>query len=244
MTDDLPMVHPVDDAAERMQRVVSSLPASRAPTARQLLLLDAGLQEQSLEQSEHARGVFTGDRLAAREPKRYAVVCRLIAEGVLSQRQIASVTGTSRNLVAVIVRERQADIEPLRKRLAGDFFAVSKLCTERAMEILTDPSADIPLSQLAIMAGVSFDKGQLASGGPTSITGDAGAQPGSSSTEEYMVLLRRRRPAMGLEGEKNGAKGEVGAGAGAQAECTVGGDVVEQAKVVEVQVGPAEGVST
>jgi predicted HTH domain antitoxin len=175
----------------------------RPQTPTQLQLLDDSKEELVLQESEVARGVFSGERLCASDPERYKVIVTLLAEGRLSLRQIAKLTSTSRNLLAVIKRERQADIEPLRRKLAGDFYLIAELANERLIETLTDPAAQHSLAQLSIAAGTAFDKAQLASGGPTSITGTQ-VQPGAGDVDEYLVLARRSRIGVGVE--RNGVK--------------------------------------
>ena len=163
----------------------------KKPTSLQLDLMSDGQLELVREQGERARGIFTGARLRAQDPDRFKVVLELLADDRLSVRAIAKLTRTSRNLVAVIKRDEQAAIEPLKKKLAGDYFHISQLCNERMIEMLNDPEASFTLQQLAIAGGTAFDKAQLASGGPTSRHERTGSEPTHQDLLGYLADLQR-----------------------------------------------------
>jgi len=159
-------------------------------TSRQLVLFAEGEQEQVLQESERARGVFSGKALQQYNELKYAEILRLLADDRLSVRSIALLTGSSRNLISAIKRECQDAIEPYRKELAKGFYHITQLCAERIEEILTDPESTPRLSELGILMGVAFDKGQLASGGATSISGEVGEGPTHGDLADELLRLK------------------------------------------------------
>jgi transcriptional regulator with XRE-family HTH domain len=124
-----------------------------------------------LQSNERARGVFTAALLAERDPERFQQARELLAEGSLSQRQIARSLSMSRNSIAQIYRMmvQAGGIEPARKQLAAHNVAIARLSNERLEEILSDDGADVSAKDLSIIAAVATDKAQLLSGGPTAI---------------------------------------------------------------------------
>lgn len=124
---------------------------------------------------EH-EGEFTGDRLFAQKPEIYRGVVALLARGWGAQR-IADVLKVSKNTVkAVRTREGQT-IEDVKARLSGEGFDLAGDALEAAKmiveEVMSDPFKRRKLTvkdakDLAIVAGVAVQNGQLLSGAPTS----------------------------------------------------------------------------
>ncbi len=145
-----------------------------------------------LSKAEAQQGICTGDRLKHYDAPRYELVCQLLAEGSLSQRQVSRIAGVSRNLVAGIVKTQVSDIEPLKQRIAGQARNLAQLCIERATELVLDDDAKVGLRDLMIAAGVAADKSQLLAGQATSIQEFRPVDPGE---DEFEQALRKARPA-------------------------------------------------
>jgi len=124
---------------------------------------------------EH-EGEFTGDRLFAQKPEIYRGVVALLARGWGAQK-IADTLKVSKNTVkAVRTREGQT-IESVKARLSGEGFDLAGDALEAAKliveEVMSDPYKRRKLTvkdakDLAIVAGVAVQNGQLLSGAPTS----------------------------------------------------------------------------
>jgi len=162
-------------------------------TPEQMVLFTDQQVEITLEASERAAGVFSGEALRKSDPEKHRVIIELLADDSLSIRLIAKLTKASRNLVTAMRRDNQSEIEPLKKRMAGDFFMLSRLCTERAIKMLNDDTAQIRLGELAVASGINFDKGQLASGEPTSIHGDSKTERTAGDVIDELAAMKRRQ---------------------------------------------------
>ena len=189
---------------------------------------DALTEETKIEQ-EYAQGIYSGVQLKNSDPVIYELVCILLADGSMSQRQIAARTGTSRNLVSGINRQ-SPDIEPLKKQMASRARNLGQLCLERAEEIVTDPTSKVGLRDLAILAGVAIDKSQLLSGEATQRVETIDAASGADDFEAAFEALQQadavELPAMGLEPGEPADK--------RAADAAPGSEVKAAAEVVEV----------
>jgi AcrR family transcriptional regulator len=118
-------------------------------------------------------GLFTGARLEQIDPRRYAKVCELIAEGVLSRRQIADVTGTSPNTVRAIEESKIGSIDAVRARLAAMCSRIQGATLDRILEAVEDPDpANAPtLRDLSAILREVGARSDLLEGRPTSIVG-------------------------------------------------------------------------
>jgi len=179
-------------------------------------------------------GEFTGDRLFAQKPEIYRGVVALLARGWGAQK-IADTLNVSKNTVkAVRTREGQT-IEQVKARisgegfdLAGDALEAAKLIVE---QVMSDPYKRAKLTvrdakDLAIVAGVAVQNGQLLSGAPTSRVEVHELQtPEHDAFNNYLDSLKKTAAAidppkvidlppdppatsaMGLRGETLGQKG-------------------------------------
>jgi transcriptional regulator with XRE-family HTH domain len=157
----------------------------------QLELLPDTISDRMLVESEYHQGIYSGKHLRRSDPAKYELVCGLLADGSLSQRQISRLTGCSRNLVSAISRNAN-DIEPHKQRLAARARNLAQLCLERSEEIIQS-GCKLSLRDLAIMAGVAIDKSQLLSGEATQIVGNL--QPSGPTHEEFADYLSGLRQA-------------------------------------------------
>ena len=180
----------------------------------QLRLLPEEVTDDMLSKAEAQQGICTGDRLKHYDAPRYALVCTLLAEGSLSQRQVSRIAGVSRNLVAGMVKTQASDIEPLKAKLAGQLSTLHQLCVERATEMVLDDDAKISLKDLMVGAGVSAEKFLLMTGQATSITEFRPVDPGE---DEFEAALRKAKRVdavdvevieMGMAAEDSLTKGE------------------------------------
>ena len=188
------------------------------------------MTEDSKRAGEYKQGVYSGAQLKHSSPAMYQLICELLADGSLSQRQISERTGHSRNLISAISRQA-ADIEPLKQRIASRARNLAVLCLERAEEMIQGGDK-VTLRDLAILAGVAVDKSQLLSGEATSRIETIEA---ASSADEFARQFDRLQqadveelPAMGSRREEPAPKGAGllagGAAAADGADQAAGGD--------------------
>ena len=169
-------------------------------------------EETILVESERARGVFTAALLQAREPERYEQAAAMLAEGSLSQRDIARSLRMSRNSVAAVYKRELAAgrVEPARKQLAGGFALLAAKSQERLLEAIDDDEQRIPARDLAIIAAVAVDKHQLLSGSPTEIVEHRDG-PTVRNFDQWFETLPRAEvidAGNGIAGGNSGAKGD------------------------------------
>lgn len=182
------------------------------------LLSDAQLEELTdtdAQQREYSAGIYTGVQLRANNPDHYDLICELLADGSLSQRQIARLTGHSRCLVSAIARS--PDIRPLKKNIASRARNLAALCLERAEELIQS-GAKVTIRDLGILAGIALEKSQLLDGEATSRIETVASAPGF---DEFAEQVRRIRNAAGAScspapyddtgaaGEKSAAKEQL-----------------------------------
>jgi len=196
----------------------------------QLRLLPESVTDEMMSKTEAQHGICTGERLRSYDPARYELVCTLLAEGSLSQRQVSRISGISRNLVAGIVKSQASDIEPLKAKIAGQLSAFHQLCVERATEMVLDDDAKVTLRDLVIGAGVSAEKLLLMSGQATNIT----EFKAPDTEDEFTKAMRKAKRVdavdvdaveTGIGGESFPAKGSGSAAAGGADRAAAGGVV-------------------
>ena len=157
----------------------------------QLRLLPDEVTDVMLSKAEAQQGICTGDGLKCYDSARYELVCQLLAEGSLSQRQVSRIAGVSRNLVSGMVKSQVADIEPLKQRIAGQARNLAQLCIDRATEMVLDDRSKITLRDLMIAAGVAADKSLVLSGQASSIVEFRPHDPGEDEFEQALRTARR-----------------------------------------------------
>lgn len=182
----------------------------------QLALFD--IPPEALACSESAEvAEFTGELLRKSDPGRFGVIIDLLADGRLSQRQIADLTKTSRNTISAIAKRVQVhDIEPVKKRLAIKARNVSELAFDELERRLVECPEEIGARDLVIVGGTAADKSQVLSGHATQIHA---WQPAQADADIYEQLRRAdavdveardadEPPEMGLPPPRAGAKGD------------------------------------
>ncbi len=204
----------MSETVNSLQIALDALPGD------QLTLFPEGTVDAVLLENEYRQGVYSGKQLQASKPEMYRLICELLADGSVSQRQISKLTGHSRNLVSAIARTSQ-DIEPLKKRIADRARNLAAICLERAEEIVASGDK-VTLRDLSIMMGIALDKSQLLSGEATQRVESIESSSGASDFEDQFNALQRadveELPSMGLAGESLPAKGAGGGQAGGQAD--------------------------
>lgn len=194
------------------------------------------------EENESRKGgrEFTAARFFAWSPEKYREILSLRAEGVPIA-SIARMYHVSPGTVTAIERREQgtAVVGEAKQRALLHYSYLIRLSCERLEEILIDPEAKFPPQQLAVIIGVLQDKVQLLQGEPTARV----EVTGTPAVESYLGLLNQARhlmaERMGFGGDGAGQKGEAPAGgleAGGAGSAAAAGD---QARVIDVEVGPA-----
>lgn len=135
-----------------------------------LLFSDDAWNEDLITTSDAAKNFFTGELVEKNDPEKYLVIKNMLLEGTASQREIAKLCKCSRNTVRVVL-ERIAgeNLEPIRRKLASDNFAIAAMTNDRMKELLADDAAisRVNLRDLAVAGAVATDKAQLLSGEAT-----------------------------------------------------------------------------
>lgn len=125
-------------------------------------------EEEAYEILESANGghEFTGERLFARDPKRYGLCVRMIAEG-LATRQIARALSISVNTVEAVRRREKISVEAEKESILQTVRTVTRLCADRVMELAPTMVA----RDASIAFGIFAEKMQLLAGEATHIVG-------------------------------------------------------------------------
>jgi hypothetical protein len=105
---------------------------------------------------------YSGYRLHQRDPRRYAMACRMISEG-LSTSMISRALAISPHTVQAIRLREPVELE--KGRLSDLARSTSRLCLERLAELVPEMAP----RDLAIAAGICVEKAALLANEPTSI---------------------------------------------------------------------------
>ena len=124
---------------------------------------------------------FSGFRLHQRDPRKYALICRMLGEN-LSTSMIARACGVSPHTIEAVREREKISIDLERSRLLDRVRAASRLCVERLTELIPTMSA----RDAAIASGIFIEKGLLLAGEPTEIYLNKGEQP---SHDDFNALL-------------------------------------------------------
>lgn len=116
------------------------------------------------------QGHFTGERLKLRFPQKYELILKLMAEGILSEKEISETCQVSRNTVAALRRNDANSIEQLKRTILGTVREALRMTTERVLELAPEMSA----KDAIIATGVLAEKMQLLSGEATAIVANVG----------------------------------------------------------------------
>jgi hypothetical protein len=114
---------------------------------------------------------FSGYRLHQRDPRKYALACRLISEGLATSRIARALAISPHTVQAVRLREN-VPVELEKGRLCDLARSTSRLCLERLAEMVPEMAP----RDLAIAAGICIDKAALLANEPTSINLNKGEQ--------------------------------------------------------------------
>lgn len=116
--------------------------------------------------------LFSGERLREIAPVRYELVVELLADGRLSQRQIADILGVSPSTVRAIDIAQTPSIGALRARLLIRAGQIEQTTMERIQEVLdTRASSAMDLRELAAILREIGNRAELLAGRPTQIIG-------------------------------------------------------------------------
>lgn len=145
----------------------NSIVSQQRPPA-QLELIASSEMPASFFSETESNGVFTGERLLAQRPEKYAAIISLTAEG-LGAILIGSILHVSPNTVLAVRRREAEAIDIDRQRLAVAAMGVARMCIEAIEERLADDAlrAQIPVRDLGILVGIMADKSELLSGRAT-----------------------------------------------------------------------------
>jgi len=192
------------------------------------------------ETAEEARErVYTGERLQAQDPKKYATIATCYYVLGMSMRKICDALGCHHETVRAVVRREYGSrsVASLKQAAAGQYRWLSQLIRDRAEEVLADPELfkKIPFDKLAVSGAVFEDKAQLLSGGPTSRSELTRPADG----EDFGQFLDRIRRT-GFGGVPPEQKGIEPAGAAGQIEGPAGAGGAEPGPA-EIQDGEDQG---
>ncbi len=195
-----------DDIPEHPDPLRDSLLVSQEAAAISQPLLFSDLREEAYESLE-ATGEFTGQRLAERNPEKYRLIVEMIAEGVLSERQIAKSTKVSPNTVAAVREREKVPIEALKERILRGIRKGLQLSVERVVELAPTMTA----RDAVIAVGVLSEKMQLLSGEATVIVANSGDKAKHADfnalLESLPIANAHEVPPMGSPEETGGQKG-------------------------------------
>ncbi len=156
--------------------------AARAADAQPLFFPE--MESEALEYLEQ-QGHSTGERLFQRDRKRYDSIVRLLADGKISEKEIAKAYGVSRNTISGIRKREQIPIEQVKAKILENVREAMQLTSERIVELA--PTASIKDATIAF--GVLTQNHQLLSGEATSIVANVGDKAKHASFNEMLATL-------------------------------------------------------
>ncbi len=192
---------------------------------------DLGLWVEVRDQLE-ARGRYDASRLQARKPELYRVIARLLASGICSKDEIATLCGVAWETVAAVEQAAAPDIRDFKRRLSGRLRLAISAAADRLIEQARAGDLD------AIAFGILVDKLLLLEGEATSRV-EIVEDPAAAAFRQAMAALAGQAaaagaPGMGLAGGFVGKGAALGAGSGMPA-----GPLIE-ADAVAVPVAPSD----
>ena len=165
-----------------------------------------------LQVHEDTTGHYTGERIKARNPQLYTVVCELLARG-MTLLEVSDVTKLSRNTIRAIARAEAPGIDQRKQRLARSLLDLAEVGTASALQRIEGGEA-ISVKDLMIAVGIATDKGMLTAGEAT--TRVEHTQDVPDRDELLMMLSQQAKPAdvidTGTGARAAGTKGEAAAG--------------------------------
>jgi hypothetical protein len=148
-----------------------------APTPDQPLLLPVGQPSESPSATPPDRryflrkandaGLFSGELLKGVDPERYQAVVDLLADGVISRRQIATICGVSSHTVQAIATAREGDIASLRRTISTEARHLVRLTLDRIKEMLLSSREQLTARDLAALVRELGTHAELLDGNPT-----------------------------------------------------------------------------
>jgi len=197
-------------------------PSLLTERSEQLQLLSSSEMDGAVFAEEEGRGVFTGERLFARDPERYRTVVALLAEG-LGVRAIARLLKLSTHTVQAIREREPAAIATLKQQLVSVARSTAQLCLEGLRDLLADASDDtgpdsdrkaISAKDRAIILGILVDKSEMLATGLTSRVGIVAADAPHDAYNRWLDSIEvEASPAMRCGGNAAGQKA-IGEGSG------------------------------
>ena len=187
-----------------------------------------------LEREALTKGEWTGERLRREAPRLVEGVLRLTALDV-TQEDIAFALQMSVNSVRRIQTECAVSVDGYKERLGRGLRKVTSLTIHALAKKLEDPDqvAKMKVGELAIVAGITIEKEQLVSGGPTQRIEHTTGEPPIEAFNDYIASL----PSADVTPVQTPAQG-MGCGAGRNLGKSAGSAVVE-GELSEVALGDA-----
>ena len=161
---------------------------SLIPSGEQLELIPSSQIDDGVFVDFEKRGHFTGERLAVRDPVKYAVIVSLLGEG-LGVKTIAKLARVSPHTCQAVRQREAATIDTLKKKTAARARGIAGLCLDRIEELLLS-KRKIELRELSIAFGVTTEKAELLDGNATARIDVTDGQPGHRDLIEYLERLR------------------------------------------------------
>jgi len=196
---------------------------STALTAQQLpLIADEDIDDGVLAWNIQKSGEYTGERLAVRDPVKYAQIAMMLGHNH-SVRYIKDRLQVAHGTVMAVRTAEAPAISTLKERLGGSMRGAAQLCVEeitdalaRLSNVLPENPTEAELAEwkasriapkdLAIILGILVDKSELLTGGATVRVESTDAGPGHSELIAYLEDLRTHAETMDLSGEESGQK--------------------------------------
>ena len=148
---------------------------------------------------------YTGEYFFSNRPREYAVIVRLLADGVSHAAIARLLKPLSRNTVSAIARREMSGktLEQLKAGASLDARHVAALVVDRARELLTDDKVKMSprdLGGLAAMLKTSTEAGELLAGQATAIIRHT-SEPSRDDFEAALRRAKRLDVDMGVERE-------------------------------------------
>lgn len=141
------------------------------------------------------RGTFSGERLFLLHPRIYRAVAKMLAQGE-SYIAIESLLEVSPSTIRSVREREGVTIEAERARVGQTALDVARLSFETLRERLEDPiqRAKLSAKDLAVMAGIATQNGQLLNGGPTARMETTQGAPSHDAYLRFLDSLRNVTP--------------------------------------------------
>jgi hypothetical protein len=128
---------------------------------------------------------FSGFRLHQRDPRKYATICRMLAENMATA-AIARACGVSPSTVTAVSLREGTVVDLEREKLLSLVRSAAKLSVEKLLELIPSLTSS---RDAAICAGILIERQQLLAGEPTNISLSKGEQLSHQDFNSILAAL-------------------------------------------------------